>query len=148
MKLIDKTFLKFILVGILNTLVGSGVMFLLYNLFNASYWISSSCNYIIGGIVSYILNKYFTFNNKQKSIKQIILYIINLVLCYFISYYCAKKLFLFLLSSKSQKIQENISLFCGMCLYTLLNYFGQRFIVFRYNKYDESIQKNNKLNEK
>ena len=30
MKLIDKTTIKFILVGIVNTLVGTGVMFLMY----------------------------------------------------------------------------------------------------------------------
>lgn len=48
MKLIDKTTIKFILVGIVNTLVGTGVMFLMYNLLHASYWISSASNYIIG----------------------------------------------------------------------------------------------------
>ena len=31
-KLIDKTFLKFLLVGVINTLVGTGTMFALYNL--------------------------------------------------------------------------------------------------------------------
>lgn len=31
-KIIDKVTLKFILVGIINTLVGTGTMFLLYNL--------------------------------------------------------------------------------------------------------------------
>ena len=36
MKLIDKTTIKFILVGIVNTLVGTGDMFLMYNLLHAS----------------------------------------------------------------------------------------------------------------
>ena len=69
MKLIDKTTIKFILVGIVNTLVGTGVMFLMYNLLHASYWISSASNYIIGSIVSYVLNKYFTFIHSQFKIE-------------------------------------------------------------------------------
>ena len=77
MKLIDKTTIKFILVGIVNTLVGTGVMFLMYNLLHASYWISSASNYIIGSIVSYVLNKYFTFQNKEKSWKQLVKFALN-----------------------------------------------------------------------
>ena len=80
MKLIDKTTIKFILVGIVNTLVGTGVMFLMYNLLHASYWISSASNYIIGSIVSYVLNKYFTFQNNEKSFAMIIKFVMNIVI--------------------------------------------------------------------
>ena len=61
MNLIDKKTLKFLAVGILNTIVGAGLMFLLYNCFGLTYWISSACNSIAGGILSYFLNKYFLF---------------------------------------------------------------------------------------
>ena len=71
MKLIDDKLVKFLIVGGVNTAVGAGVMFLLYNLGHCSYWISSACNYIVGGVVSFFLNKYFTFKNTQKSFKQI-----------------------------------------------------------------------------
>lgn len=59
-KYLDITTLKFLLVGVVNTIVGTGLMFLLYNVFSVSYWISSAANYIVGSIVSYFLNKYFT----------------------------------------------------------------------------------------
>ena len=42
MVLIDKKLIKFLIVGVINTLVGSGLMFLLYNLLGVSYWISST----------------------------------------------------------------------------------------------------------
>ena len=42
----DKTFLKFIIVGVINTIVGAGVMFALYNIFHFSYWVSSIMNYV------------------------------------------------------------------------------------------------------
>ena len=86
--------------------------------------------YIVGGIVSYFLNKYFTFQNKEKSLKQILLFIINLAVCYFIAYFCAKKTVYYLMSDYSEKLRDNLALFTGMCLYTGLNYIGQRLIVF------------------
>lgn len=63
-RLLDSTVIKFLMVGVLNTLVGAGTMFLLYNLAGWTYWLSSAANYVVGGIVSFFLNKYFTFQNK------------------------------------------------------------------------------------
>ena len=77
-QLLDVTFWKFVLVGIINTLVGTTVMFVAYNALHLSYWISSASNYIIGSIVSYFLNKYFTFQNNEKSAKQVAMFIINI----------------------------------------------------------------------
>ena len=64
LKFFDITTIKFLMVGVINTLVGTGLMFILYNVFSVNYWISSASNYIVGSIVSYFLNKYFTFQNK------------------------------------------------------------------------------------
>ena len=69
--MLDITFWKFVLVGSVNTLVGTGVMFAAYNLLHLSYWVSSASNYVVGSIVSYFLNKYFTFQNKERSWKQL-----------------------------------------------------------------------------
>ena len=62
--IIDKKLLKFILVGVVNTLVGTAIMFGLYNLAGCSYWVSSAANYVIGSILSYVLNKKFTFRHR------------------------------------------------------------------------------------
>ena len=74
----DKTFLKFIIVGVINTIVGAGVMFALYNIFHFSYWVSSIMNYVTGSIVSFFLNKYFTFKSSSFSFKEVIYFIINI----------------------------------------------------------------------
>ena len=66
----DKTFWKFILVGIVNTLFGTAIMFLFYNVFHLSYWISSASNYIFGSILSYFLNKHFTFQSRDNQLKE------------------------------------------------------------------------------
>ena len=70
--LFDEKLLKFILVGVVNTLVGMAIMFGLYNLAHCSYWVSSAANYILTSILSYFLNKYFTFKNKERSWKQVL----------------------------------------------------------------------------
>lgn len=130
-KLFDKTMVKFLLVGVVNTLVGAGTMFLLYNLAHCSYWISSAANYVVGGIVSFFLNKHFTFQNKDWSWGQVGKFIVSVSVCYLLAYGLAKPLVLHLLAGQSQSIQENVAMLVGMCLYTALNYLGQRFFAFK-----------------
>lgn len=127
----DKTFLKFIIAGIINTIIGAGVMFSLYNIFHCSYWVSSIMNYVVGSIVSFFLNKYFTFKSKSFSFKEVIYFIINIAVCFFIAYGAAKPFAMYLLSDYSVKVQENVAMFIGMVIFTLLNYLSQRFIVFK-----------------
>lgn len=129
-KIIDKTFLKFIMVGIVNTLFGTVIMFTAYNFFQLGYWVSSALNYIFGSILSYCLNKCFTFQNKEKVIKNIWKFFANIFVCYFVAYGLAKPFIKFLFSSTEVIIQDNISMFAGMCIFVVLNYCGQRFFVF------------------
>ena len=129
--LFDASMLKFLLVGVLNTLVGSGIMFLLYNLADAPYWMSVCANYIVGGVVSYFLNKYFTFQNRERSWAQVARFVLTVAVCALIAYGVAKPLVRWALSGFGVKVQDNAAMLVGMCLYTGLNYFGQRFFAFR-----------------
>lgn len=127
----DKTFLKFIIVGIINTAVGAGVMFALYNIFHCSYWVSSIMNYVVGSIVSFFLNKYFTFKSKFFSFKEVLYFTVNIAVCFFIAYGLAKPFAIYILSGYSKSMQENTAMFIGMVIFTGLNYLSQRFIVFK-----------------
>lgn len=127
----DNTLFKFLIVGVFNTLVGCGTMFLLYNLAHWSYWVSSAANYIVGGIVSFFLNKYFTFGNKKWEWAQVWKFIINVTVCYLLGYGLAKPLALQVLAGQAINVQENVAMLVGMCLYTGLNYLGQRFFAFK-----------------
>lgn len=130
-RLFDKTFCKFILVGFFNTLAGAGTMFILYNFLNCSYWVSSASNYIIGSIISYFLNKYFTFKNQERSLSQVLLFITNISLCYIIAYGLAKPFVRIFTASFSVNIQENLAMLAGMSIFVVLNYLGQKLFVFR-----------------
>lgn len=129
-KISDNTVLRFVLVGVVNTLVGMAIMFGLYNLAHCSYWMSSACNYILTSILSFFLNKYFTFQNQEKSVVQAVRFAVNIAACYLLAYGIAKPLCIWLLSGVSQTVRDNVSMLVGMCLFTVLNYLGQRFFAF------------------
>lgn len=130
-KLIDATVPKFLLVGVINTIVGAGTMFLLYNLAHCSYWFSSAANYVVGGIVSFFLNKYFTFHSTGWSWSQVVKFTVNLLVCYLAGYGLAREAADLFLADMDVVVRENAAMLAGMCLYTVLNYFGQRFWAFK-----------------
>ena len=136
-KLFDRTFWKFIRVGMANTIFGTGIMFLFYNVFHFSYWISSASNYIFGSILSYFLNRMFTFKNRDSAKRTLPRFVINISLCYLLAYGLAKPLAARLLANLSVTLQENIAMLVGMCLFVGFNYLGQRFFVFRDRKAGE-----------
>ncbi|HWK23749.1 MAG TPA: GtrA family protein [Ureibacillus sp.] len=131
LNLLDAKFWKFIIVGIINTIVGTAIMFGSYNLLHLSYWTSSAANYILTSILSYFLNKYFTFQHKGSNWKSALRFSVNIAVCYILAYGIAKPFTLLLLTDVSHKVQENVAMFVGMVLFTLLNYLGQRFFAFK-----------------
>ena len=130
-KLFDKTFLKFLLVGVVNTLFGYGIMFGFYNLLGLDYWISSAANYFFGSILSYFLNKHFTFRDTSKDAKTVLRFAVNIALCYLIAYGVARPLVRLVLRGMAQKTIDNVAMLTGSCVFVALNYLSQRFLTFR-----------------
>lgn len=130
LSLIDIKLLKFIIVGVINTLVGSAIMFGLYNIAHCSYWVSSGANYLFTSILSFFLNKYFTFESKKWSWGQMLRFGINIAVCYFIAYGVAKPLVFWLFEGYGEQLRTNIAMLTGMILFTGLNYLGQRLFTF------------------
>lgn len=135
-KLYNSTLIRFGLVGVANTLFGAAIMFVLYNVFGVSYWISSACNYIFGSILSYFLNKYFTFRDKAKGWRQVLRFAIGIALCYLVAYGLAQPLVSTLLGSLDLSVtaRDNIAMVTGMVLFVCFNYLTQRFFTFRKEK--------------
>jgi putative flippase GtrA len=130
MMVFDRTFFRFILVGIVNTLVGSAIMFTLYNAAGCSYWLSSSANYVLTSILSFFLNKYFTFRVKQWSARMVIAFVLTIAVSYVLAYGVARPAAQWALRGYGEKVRGNAALLTGMCLFTGLNYLGQRFAAF------------------
>jgi len=130
----NKTFIKFVMVGVINTIVGTTIMFMFYNVFHLNYWVSSASNYFFGSICSYILNKLFTFQYHEKGWTSLFRFTINIIVCYLLAYGMAKPLMQWILSDFEKTIQENVSMLLGMCLFVVFNYLGQRFFAFNKKK--------------
>ena len=136
-KFFDAEFLRFLLVGLINTLVGSSVMFLLYNLAHCGYWFSSAMNYVVGSVVSYFLNKNFTFRKRGHDTAAALRFVANIAVCYAAAYGAARPLARAVLSGASGALRDNAAMGFGMCIFVVLNYFGQRMFVFRADEADE-----------
>jgi len=119
------------IVGIVNTLFGAGIMFGLYNIAGCSYWVSSAVNYILVSILSFMLNKKFTFRYSGQLVTSGIRFTLNIAVCYLVAYGVAKPLAIMILTDRNVILQENIAMLIGMCIFTGLNYLGQRLFVFK-----------------
>jgi putative flippase GtrA len=137
-KFVDIKLLKFILVGILNTIFSAVIMVMLYNIAGFGYWSSSAVSYVLGSILSFILNKNYTFNSDTPLIISGLKFALNIIICYLVAYSMAKPIVEILLSKTAfdAKITDQISMLFGMVLFTGLNYFGQRFFAFKDTKKD------------
>lgn len=131
LRLLDVKLLKFLLVGVVNTLVGSAIMFGLYNLAGWGYWISSAMNIILTSVLSFFLNKYFTFQSRGRSLGQVVRFAVNILLCYLVAYGVAQPLCRLALAGAGETLRDNVSMLLGMVLFTGLNYLGQRLFAFR-----------------
>ena len=138
-QIFDPTFFRFVLVGMINTLVGYGVMFGLYNLAglhtwgDAGYWISSAANYLVGSVVSFFLNKHFTFRNQEKGAGVVLRFIVNISVCWLLAYSLAQPMMEALLKGLglSEQLQGNLTMLAGSGLFVVLNYLVQLFFAFR-----------------
>ena len=129
-KIIDKSFFLFLLVGISNTLLSAVLMFALEGL---GYWPSTAIAYILGAVLSFFLNKKYTFKNNDTILKSALRFGLNIIICYILAFFLAQPIADKLLSflSVTPIWQERLTKLFGMGLYTLINYFGQRFFAFK-----------------
>jgi len=132
-QLLNKEILTFLVVGVVNTLFGTAIMFVLYNVFGCSYWVSSFCDYFFGSILSYFLNKHFTFHYQGTDWRSIVKFALNIVVCYLIAYSLALPLTRHVLQDMhfSKAIVENIAMLVGTVLFMVINYIGQKFFAFK-----------------
>lgn len=138
----DRRFLRFCLVGAVNTLVGAGIMFGLYNLAGLPYWPSSAANYILTSILSFFLNKHYTFRAHGDGWRQALRFTANIAVCYVVAYALAKPLVHRLLAGSSVSLRDNVAMLAGMVIFTALNYLGQRFFAFHQKENTDEKENN------
>ncbi len=129
-KLIDASVPKFLLVGVGNTLLSLVLMFLLEGL---GYWPSTAIAYVAGAVMSFYLNRRFTFHSEERFGRSAVKFAVNVAVCYVLAYSIAQPLGKVILGAMgvSGLWLERLTKIGGMGLYTILNYFGQRFFAFK-----------------
>ena len=131
---VDVKLLKFLLVGGINTVVGLGIELFMYNVLLCGVWVSSATNYVLTSILSFFLNKHFTFRSQERSWREVLRFALNIAVCYLLAHGIAVPLMDWLLRGADETLRGNVTLLTGMCLFTGLNYLGQRFFAFAEKK--------------
>lgn len=126
------TFIKFLIVGSVNTFFGLSIILTLLNLLEVSYWIATFIGNSIGAIISFFLNKNITFRSKVKNSKGLALFFLVVMVSYFISYQVGYIFIIELDFLNRTYYKEEITVIVAAIIYTLLNYIGQRFLTFKY----------------
>ena len=128
--LLDPSMWKFLLVGVGNTLLSLVLMFLLEGL---GYWPSTAIAYAAGAVMSFFLNRHFTFRSQETLLRSSVKFAINVAVCYVVAYALAQPIAGWVLGNTGLSLlwQERLTKLGGMALYTVLNYFGQRFFAFQ-----------------
>lgn len=124
-KIKNKEIYKFLIVGSSSVLLD----FIIYRiLVNNGLDISLSklLSFVSGSVFGFILNKYWTFNSKKKTFREIIYYII----LYTITAYLNTGVNKFVLGLYTN---TTFSFLCATGVSTVINFLGQKFIVFRKN---------------
>ncbi|PLR76211.1 polysaccharide biosynthesis protein GtrA [Bacillus sp. V3-13] len=129
-----KPFLRFLMVGIINTITGLSIMFILMNIFQQSYWVSTFIGNSSGALLSYILNRSFTFESTVPVRKGVPRFLLIILACYFLAFGTADILagWTIMQSTLGTVIssEKELAVLIGTALYTVTNFLGQKYFVF------------------
>ena len=117
-------FSKFVIVGLSNTLITLAIIFFCSAVLKLDYRISNFVGYIIGLFNSFVWNKAWTFKSKNKCRKEIIPFVAMFGVCYLLN------LSTVILLTEVFMINNYFSQGSGMVVYTITNYFGNKYWTF------------------
>jgi putative flippase GtrA len=130
LEFLNHSFTRFLLVGVLNTLVGLSSIYLLLHLIELPYWPATFFGNGIGAACSYMLNKRFTFRASVPLGRSVWKFALVTLVCYLISYWLGDVL----TAAWPANWAEHVAVLLGSGLYTVLNYLGHRYLTFRQEK--------------
>lgn len=144
---ISREFIKYCLVGVINTIAGLTTAYTFLNLFSCSYLISTAAAYIVGISVSFILNKKFTFKDESSDyialfVKFTLTMLPSYAISYFLGWLVSKIVFsinimhnlsakiIDIIAISQNKIEDNFAILISMAIYLMLGFFVNKFLIF------------------
>lgn len=122
---IFRHFPKFVLIGILNTLIGYSIIFCLLYLFNVTYIVSNAVGYIVGLCVSFYLNKYYNFKSVSEKTNEFFRFCASFIVSFAIN-----NISLIILIEWFD-LPKFIAIIIAGCMYTTTFYLLSRMYVFK-----------------
>lgn len=134
---LHKSLLFYTIIGVSNTLLTMGLEFILNNVFGLPYWWVTSIPFAITSVTSFVFNRRFSFKEHKGDFwTDMLKFYVLFIACYLLAFCVAKPLAISIMNSAdaSEKAIHNVSIVVGQCVFTPLNYLGQRFFVYRAKK--------------
>lgn len=121
---IKSSLLKFLVVGIFNTLLSLLIIFGLKYFYSFDDVTANLIGYIAGLICSFILNKKWTFNHAGKLPLTIFKFLLVFIVAYAVNIMCVLLLI-------KLGVNAYFSHLLAMPIYTIIFYLGSKFLVFK-----------------
>lgn len=133
-----KQFIRYIIVGVMNTLVTLAVIYVCKSLLEVNMWISNALGYIAGVINSFMWNKMWVFQSSSTNYRgEALRFAIGFMLCYGLQFLAT-----WLLNSVMGSVEWDIlgvtiisgygvATLLGMVIYTLANFVYNRVVTFK-----------------
>jgi len=128
--------IRFALVGLLNTSIGLGTIYLLQNGFGLDYRIANTAGYTIGIINSFILNRTWTFKNRDKRLtRQGAIFLLVAGVCW------GAQFLALIVIVEFFSVRKEYAQAIAMVIYTGFNYLGLRLFVFKTQQPEDEVRR-------
>ena len=121
---VNGTLLKFLVVGVFNTLLSLVIIFGLKYFYSFSDVVANFTGYVTGLICSFSLNKKWTFNHSGHVSFTIFKFMLTFAVAYIVN-------IIFVLLLIKSGVNTYLSHLIGMPIYTVIFYLGSKFFVFK-----------------
>jgi polyisoprenyl-phosphate glycosyltransferase len=119
------TLIRYLLVGVVNTLVGLSTIYLAMYFLQMNLASSNAFGYTIGIMVSFVLNKKWTFDNQDHVVYSFLRYLLVLLVAY------VANLATVLFADSHFDLNPYLSQALGIIPYTTIGFLGSRYFAFR-----------------
>lgn len=120
-----RALIKFVVVGVANTLVGLFLIYLGKWLLGFGDVVANTCGYSIGLVLGFILNRRWTFRHSGPVIPALARFFAIFILAY------VSNLVTVLVAINSLEMNSYLAQASGILPYTVIFFFGSRYVAFR-----------------
>jgi putative flippase GtrA len=130
-------FLKYAIVGVMNTLLTLVVIFVCKSVFGINAYVSNAIGYLVGVINSFVWNRNWVFKSNGRFSRQAVHFIVGFFICYAIQFAVVWGLNQFTLKDIEVNIVVmtlsgyGIATLIGNVCYTLCNFVYNRLVTFK-----------------